>query len=156
MALLGRQQADLYAAETEALEGLGLAWRRLPAAQAYLDALIGSAWFFDHWPTLVRVTIERRGRGSVWSTCQHLDAHGPHNRATEGVILVAEGSLTQAVVLHELAHLLLPAGAGHGPAFARTMLRLVRHEMGFFAFSALHEALRHTESFRAVDFADVG
>jgi hypothetical protein len=144
---LAPHQAALYSAEAASIEGLGRRWRRLADAQRYVDELIGSAWFFDHWPTFLRCTIERRGSGSSWSTCQHLDAAGKDASATEGVILVADGGLTQPVVLHELAHLVLPPGSGHRATFAETHLTLVRHEMGFFAFAEYYHALRALEVF---------
>jgi putative metallohydrolase (TIGR04338 family) len=147
---LSATQAALYAAETRAIDRAGLRWRRLAHAQAYLDDLVSSAWFFDRWPTLLRCTVERRGARSVWSTCHHLDHDGPGATTTEGVILVADGSLAQPVVLHELAHLVVAPGIGHGPAFAETLLTLVRHEMGFFAFAEYYEALRRTDAFRLV------
>jgi len=149
-AKLGTHQADLYAAEAETIDRLGLRWRRLARAQAYVDGLIGSTWFFDHWPHFVGCTVERRGAGSVWSTCQHLDIEGPRGRPTEGVILLADGELRQPVVLHELAHLLVPPGTGHRPPFPETLLTLVRHEMGFFAFADYLHALRRRPAFRAV------
>jgi hypothetical protein len=144
---LAPHQAALYVAEAASIDGLGRRWRRLADAQSYVDGLIGSAWFFDRWPGFVRCTVERRGSGSVWSTCQHLDASGVGGNATEGVILLADGGLTQPVVLHELAHLLLPPGSGHHAAFAETHLTLVRHEMGFFAFADYYHALRTLEGF---------
>jgi hypothetical protein len=147
---LSATQAALYAAEARALDHVGVRWRRLGDAQAYLDTLLGSGWFFRRWPTLLRCTIERRGSNSVWSTCHQLDRDGPGGTATEGVILVADGSLTQPVVLHELAHLLTVPAAGHGPAFAETLLTLVRHEMGFFAFADYYETLRRTDGFRLI------
>jgi hypothetical protein len=139
---LGSHQADLYAAEAETIDGLGLRWVRRATAQAYVDGLIESEWFSELWPSFLRCTVERRGSGSVWSTCQPLDADGPRGSATEGVILLADRCLTQPVVLHELAHLLLPPHTGHQPPFAETLLTLVRHEMGFFAFAELYHALR--------------
>jgi putative metallohydrolase (TIGR04338 family) len=148
-ATLGERQAALYAAEEEALAGLGLRWRRLPEAQAYVDGLVASAWFGDRWPHCVQVTVERRGRGAVWSTCQGLDGDGPGGRPTEGVVFVA-GPLRQPVVLHELAHLLAPPGAGHGPVFAETMLSLVHHEMGLTAFADYLHALRRCPGFASV------
>jgi hypothetical protein len=147
---LGPQQAALYAVEDGTIAGLGLRWRRIAEVQAYVDRLIDSAWFFEHWPSLVRCSIERRGSGSTWSTCQHLDDRGREGRATEGVILLADGCLNQPVVLHELAHLLLPPGLGHQLVFAETLLMLVRHEMGFYAFADCYQALRSTEAFRHV------
>jgi len=147
---LGALQAGLYAAERETIAVLGIRWRRLADAQAYVDRLICSEWFFERWPHLVRCTVERRGEGSVWSTCQPLDAQGLAGGATEGVVLVADGALAQPVVLHELAHLLVSPGTGHQPAFAETLLSLVRHEMGFDAFAAYYHALRRREGFAGV------
>ena len=150
MPALGREQAALYAAEAVALDHRGVQWRRLSEAQAYLERLLDSAWFFERWPWFVRVRIQRRGRGSVWSTQQPLDAGGPAGSPTEGVILVADGGLTQPTVLHELSHLLLPPDGGHGPRFVETLLTLVRHEMGFFAFAECYQALRRTEGFETI------
>jgi len=142
---LGSRQAALYAAEAEAIDGLGVRWSRGADVQAYVDGLLESAWFFERWPHFLCCTVERRGSGARWSTCHALDDSGPGGSATEGVLLLA--SLTQPVVLHELAHLLVPPGAGHGPAYAETLLTLVRHEMGFPAFAALYAALRRHEGF---------
>jgi hypothetical protein len=135
-------QAALYSAEAATIDGAGRHWLRLRDAQAYLNDLTGSDWFFEQWPSFVRATIERRGRGSAWSTCTALDANGPGGTPTEGVILLAGQTLAQSTVLHELAHLLVPSGTGHRPAFVETLLVLVRHEMGFFAFADLLDALR--------------
>lgn len=155
-ATLAPRQADLYAAEAETIGSLGLRWTRLTSAQAYVDALIGSAWFFERWPWFVRCTVERRGSGSRWSTCSPLDANGPAARPTEGVVLLAAGCLVQPVLLHELSHLLVPRDAGHGVDFARTLLVLVRHEMGFFAFAEFAHALRSRDSFRDLEMNDAG
>jgi putative metallohydrolase (TIGR04338 family) len=147
---LGAHQASLYVAEAETLDGRGRRWHRRAEVQAYVDTLIASAWFTERWPDLLRCTIERRGSGSVWSTCDRLDASGPGGAATEGVILLADGCLTQPVVLHELAHLLLPPHVGHGPVFAETLMTLVRHEMGFFAFADYYYALRARPGFGSI------
>ncbi len=146
---LGPQQAALYAAEAASIDGLGIVWRRLGDAQLAVDGLVGSAWFAERWPHFVRAVVERRGRGATWSTCNPLDTAGPGGRPTEGVILVA-GALRQPTVLHELTHLLLPRGAGHGRDFAEAMLALVRHEMGFVAYVEYLYALRGHEPFRAI------
>ena len=146
---LGTHQAALYAAEAASIAGLGITWARRADAQRYVDGLVGSGWFGTQWPHFHRATVQRRGRGAVWSLGAALDGTGPDGRPTEGVILVA-GPLRQPVVLHELAHLLLPPGAGHGPAFAETLLTLVRAEMGFPAFAELFHALRRHDAFRKV------
>jgi len=147
---LGFHQERLYAAEAETIAGLGLRWGRLPDARAYVSGLIESEWFGERWPHFLRCDVERRGSGSVWSTCHRLDDDGPGGRPTEGIILVADGALLQPVVLHELAHLLVAPDAGHGPDFAETLLTLVRREMGFFAFAALYHALRRREGFQNI------
>jgi putative metallohydrolase (TIGR04338 family) len=128
---LGVDQARMYAAESS-LQDVGMRWTRYANAQAYVDGLIESEWFFERWPHLLRCTVERRGSGARWSTCARVEGD-----RCEGVILVAPGALTQPVVLHELAHLVLPPDCGHGAPFPDTMLELVRHEMGFYAYSDL-------------------
>jgi putative metallohydrolase (TIGR04338 family) len=125
-------------------------WARLADAQRDLDRLVASAWFAERWPHFERATIERRGRGAVWSLGVALDHAGPWETPTEGVILVA-GALRQPVVLHELAHLLVPDGEGHGPMFAETLLTLVRAEMGFPAFAELYYALRRRALFARIN-----
>jgi putative metallohydrolase (TIGR04338 family) len=147
---LGAQQAALYAAEAESVEALGITWARLADARRHVDRLVQSAWFAERWPHFATATIQRRGHGAVWSLGVALDRAGPHGGPTQGVILLA-GPLRQPVVLHELAHLLLPRGAGHGPPFAETLLTLVRGEMGFPAFAELFHALRRREPFRAIN-----
>jgi putative metallohydrolase (TIGR04338 family) len=146
---LGSHQAALYAAEAVSIAALGITWPRLADAQRYLDGLVGSAWFAGRWPHFRGATVQRRGHRAVWSLGAALDDAGPDGRPTEGAVLVA-GPLRQPVVLHELAHLLLPPGAGHGPAFAETLLTLVRAEMGFPAFAELFHALRRHDAFRGV------
>lgn len=148
---LGDRQAAFYAAEGRSLTGVGRRWRRVSDAQHYVDELVGGDWFGERWPQLVRCTIERRARGARWSTFQALDDDGPHGTATEGVLLVAPTGLDQPTVLHELAHLVLPPETGHGPPFARTLLGLVRHEMGFFAYSDLRAELRSIDGYAGID-----
>jgi putative metallohydrolase (TIGR04338 family) len=147
---LGACQEVLYAAEAETIGDLGVRWPRISDVRLYLERLVESEWFAQRWPHFVRCDVERRGSGSVWSTCHRLDDDGPDGRATEGVVLLADGALIQPVVLHELAHLLLPMDSGHGPDFAETLLTLVRGEMGFFAFAALYHALRRREGFQHI------
>jgi putative metallohydrolase (TIGR04338 family) len=147
---LGTRQAALYAAEAESIERAGVTWARLADAQRDLDRLVASEWFAERWPHFGRATVRRRGRGATWSLGLPLDRSGPRGTATEGVILVA-GPLRQPVVLHELAHLLVPDGEGHGPQFAETLLTLVRAEMGFPAFAELFYALRRREPFARIN-----
>ncbi|HZT64676.1 MAG TPA: hypothetical protein VFA11_02700 [Acidimicrobiales bacterium] len=144
---LGRCQSELYAAEAESIGRRGIRWTKVAAAQAHVDRLVGSPWFAGRWPHFVHCAIERRGRGSVWSVSHPLDSDGPGGLPTEGVILVADGALAQPVLLHELAHLLVPESAGHGPAFAAVHLSLVRHDMGFDAYAEYLGCLRRRPPF---------
>jgi hypothetical protein len=142
--ILGPHQEAMYEAERASIDALGVSWRQHAHVQRHIDQLIGSGWFFDRWPWFVRCTVERRGRGSKWSTCQPLDTDGPDGRPTEGVILLADGSARQPIVLHELAHLLAPVDAGHRRPFAQTLLTLVREDMGFVAFAEFRHGLQNT------------
>ena len=151
MSVLGPRQAALYQAESSALAGVGVRWRRVAEAQHYVGCLVEGEWFSARWPHLVRCVVERRGSGSRWSTYQALDHDGPAGAPTEGVLLLAPDGLDQPTVLHELAHLVEPPPGGHDVAFAETLLALVRHEMGFFAYADLRRALRATEPFCLVD-----
>ena len=153
MPRLGELQRELYAAEAESIDRLGISWRRVADAQAYVEGLVRSQWFGSRWPHFVRATVERRGHGSAWSASVPLDAAAPGGRPTEGVILVADGGLRQPTILHELAHLLAPPDAGHGVAFAEVLLTLVRQEMGFFAFAECFHALRRHAGFSALQEA---
>jgi putative metallohydrolase (TIGR04338 family) len=146
---LGAHQGALYAAEAESIAGLGITWSRIADARRYLDGLVASPWFAERWPHFVRAALERRGSGAVWSTAVALNHDGPRGTPTEGIVLVA-GPLRQPVVLHELAHLLLPRDAGHNREFAETLLALVRAEMGFPAFAELFQALVRREPFQAI------
>lgn len=140
-ARLAPWQRAVYEAEAEGLHGHGITWRRLPEARRYLQALTGSTWFQERWPHLRCCGLERRGSDSRWSLAHGLDADGAGGLPTEGVILLASGPPTQSVVLHELAHLLTPRGTGHRRPFLDAQLELVRHEMGFFAYSDYRAAL---------------
>lgn len=156
MVVLGERQAGLYAAETAALGDRGLRWPSVRDVRRYVDGLVASDWFAARWPHLVAVSLERRGRGSVWSTCRALDGEGPGGRPTEAVVLLADGALVQHVVLHELAHLLGNPGAGHDRDFAALHLALVRHEMGFFAYAAYRRALWTVPGLAGVDDPEAG
>ena len=140
----------MYAAEAASIDGLGRRWRRLADVQAHVDRLIESDWFLERWPDLVRCVVERRGRGSTWSAGCQLGPAGPGRGATEGVILLADDGLRQPVVLHELAHLVVPEEVGHQPPFAEALLTLVRHDMGFFAWAECWHALRRSPLFALV------
>jgi len=136
---LGVVQAAVYAAEAEALEAWGQRWSRLRQAQDYADALVGREWFAQRWPHFEHCEVQRRGSGARYSTAAALggDGSAPHG----AVVLLAPGHLTQAVLLHELAHVLAGAGEGHGREFLVVQLELVRQEMGLPAYIEYRSAV---------------
>lgn len=127
------QQEAVYAAEGVALGGWGRRFRDVREIQAYLDEVTGSDWWIDRWPAISRVVAERF-RSQRWAGV----ASARHQR-----IAVAYGSAREAVVLHELAHIVAP-DAEHGPAFCEALLALVRERMGFYAWVELDRVLRST------------
>jgi putative metallohydrolase (TIGR04338 family) len=142
-ARLGIVQAAVYAAEEEALGGAGVRWRRIGEAQRYAELLVDRDWFAACWPEFGRLHVERRSSGARYSTCAELDGSSrtPTGRPSAAVVLLAPGHLTQAVLLHELAHVLAVGDRGHGPGFLAAQLELVRHEMGVMVWAAYRAAL---------------
>ena len=140
---LGVVQAAVYAAEEEALAGAGIWWRRVAEAQRYADQLVDRAWFAARWPHFGRLQVQRRSSGARYSTCTALEGPeaAPGGPATEALVLLAPGHLTQAVLLHELAHVLAVDDGGHGRRFLATQLELVRHEMGIEVWAGYRAAL---------------
>jgi putative metallohydrolase (TIGR04338 family) len=140
---LGVVQAAVYAAEEEALSPAGVRWRRIGEAQRYAEALVEREWFAARWPEFGRLHVERRSSGARYSTCADLDGSAltPTGRPTAAVVLLAPGHLTQAVLLHEVAHVLAAGDDGHGPGFLAAQLELVRHEMGLMVWAAYRAAL---------------
>lgn len=130
---MGRaRQLAVYAAEEEALAGRGRVFSGPAEAQRYTDELVASAWWGDRWPEIDRVVV------------------GPsRSRRLAGYAVPDAGEMRlssreEAVLLHELAHLVTP-GDGHGPAFTAALLELVRRQMGFHAYGALRSALDGTD-----------
>jgi putative metallohydrolase (TIGR04338 family) len=124
------RQLGVYASEEVALAGAGKEFRNLREVGAYVDDLIASDWWADRWPHIevIPVAGTRSGRFSGY--------------AVEGSGEIRLGCLREAVVLHEVAHVVTP-GAGHGPAFVDALLALVRERLGFHAYGALLTELRH-------------
>lgn len=125
-----RQQEQVYAAEA-ALRSHGRRFKDVRAIQAYLDTLTGSDWWIDRYPTTPRVLASRMS-SKRWAGVA--SAKDPH-------ITIAYGSAEEAVVLHEVAHVLTPTEE-HSPVFCFTLLDLVRENMGFHAYGALLSAFR--------------
>lgn len=125
------RQLAVYAAEDAALDGLGRTFRGPVEMQRYVDGLVASDWWGDRWPRVDRIAVgpSRSGRWSGYAV------------ATGACPEVRLSSRAEAVLLHEIAHVVTP-GAGHGPAFVDALLALVRRQMGFHAYGALASELR--------------
>ena len=123
------RQQSVYAGEEAALAGAGRVFRDLREVRAYVDDLIGSDWWADRWPHIEAIPVARTRSGRF------------SGYAMEGSGEIRVGSLTEPVVLHEVAHVVTP-GAGHGPAFVEALLALVRERLGFPAYGALLAELR--------------
>ena len=126
------QQLSVYASEEAALAGAGRVFRDLREVRAYVDELIGSDWWADRWPHVEAIPVARTRSGRF------------SGYAVEGSGEIRVGSLREPVVLHEVAHV-VTAGAGHGPAFVKALLALVRERLGFPAYGALLAELRRRD-----------
>lgn len=68
------------------------------------------------------------------SNCSHA--------TVEGIMLVGRSGRNLAVILHELAHYATFCADGHGPIYREAMKKLVRREMGFYAWAPLENSYR--------------
>ena len=129
-----QRQLALYAVEDTALDGLGRTFRHLGEVRAYVAELIDSDWWADRWPHIEAIPVAetRSGRFAGYAV----------NGEASGEIRLGRTNLREAVLLHEIAHVVTP-GAGHGPAFVAALLALVRERLGFHAYGALLAELRH-------------
>ena len=123
------RQLCVYASEDAALAGAGREFRDLREVRAYLDDLVASDWWADRWPHIEEIPVGRTRSGRF------------SGYALEGGGEIRIGALREAVVLHEVAHVVTP-GAGHGPTFVEALLALVRERLGFHAYGALLAELR--------------
>lgn len=124
------RQLAIYAGEDAALASIGREFRHLGEVRAYLDELVASDWWADRWPQVESIPVGRTRSGRF------------SGYAVEGAGEIRVGPLREAVVLHEVAHV-VTAGAGHGPAFVTALLALVRERLGFHAYGALLAELRN-------------
>ena len=126
------RQLAVYASEDAALADAGRAFRDRREVRAYLDELVASDWWADHWPHVEAIPVAR-------TRSDRFDGY-----AVEGSGEIRLGSLREPVVLHEVAHVVTP-GAGHGPSFVNALLALVRERLGFPAYGALLAELRRRD-----------
>jgi len=134
------RQLCVYASEDAALAGAGREFRDLGEVRTYVADLVASDWWADRWPHIEAIPVARTcsGRFSGYA----VEGSGEIRLRTGGQVKLP--SLTERVVLHEVAHVVTP-GAGHGPAFIDALLALVRERLGFHAYGALLAELRQRD-----------
>jgi putative metallohydrolase (TIGR04338 family) len=116
------QRSKLYAAESVVR---GQTFESVEAMQAYVDKLIGRAWFKRRWPGVRSIAV-RDGRGRRRAGASSFG----------GYITMPKWSRYEEVVLHEVAHICTDSQYGtrevaaHGWQFAGTLVELVRYETG--------------------------
>jgi len=118
--VIRKSQSDKYA---KYLDG------SIPSCQEYVDAILKTAWFSRRW--MVKHVNVKSGKGA---------------RGGIGGISLGKWARCEAVILHELAHNLVPRSspyaAAHGPEFAGVFHYLVQQVMG------KEEALKLKASFK--------
>lgn len=108
----------------------------IEACQAYVDWLTDQAWFQRRW-----------GRRKL------LVRHKVHGNATGGYgrVTLPPWARTEHVILHEVAHGLLPKPhAWHGPEYVGIFLTLVRHTLGEDAGRRFSDKLRQHKASRSM------
>jgi putative metallohydrolase (TIGR04338 family) len=98
----------------------------IDSVQRYLDDVLGMVAVRQRWPAARRLTARTR-RGAA---AAHYE-----NRDGDGVVAVPDPgagawALRELVILHEMAHHLCGADAGHGPQFVATVCDLAALVMG--------------------------
>lgn len=109
----------VYAAEIAAFEGTSYETLRTLARLVELGAELTARPWWPHGP--VAIVAARR------------DAHSSSTRQRAGagpVIRLAAPQLTEATLVHELAHVLAGVATGHGPAFRRAHVDLTGAAFG--------------------------
>lgn len=106
----------------------------------YLTTVMDTEWFFDAFGPTPQVQVKEWKSRTRWAGCAI--------KSSFTLVLKVSGPIHEAVVLHELAHLLCE-DAGHGQCFVDTQLVLIRNQMGFQAYAEYWHALRETGVFDA-------
>lgn len=112
----------------------------IPSVQRYVDAVLALDWVRRRAPNRAALPARVRARAGAtraeYESVTHTIAVPPHR-------VGGRWAMRELVVLHEIAHHLVPDGR-HGPAFTGCMLelveRLVGDEAGFLLRCALLDA----------------
>lgn len=123
------QRSKVYAAERAS--GLCKFEQTIPDAelQDWVNAVLDRRVIRSRWGARTVEVKRTSGRGGA-------TAHGTWR------INASPGARNEYVMLHEIAHVLTPRDAGHGPAYCGVLLFLVRNVLGKEAHAALLEEMR--------------
>jgi putative metallohydrolase (TIGR04338 family) len=121
-----QQRSRVYRAEPNS----GKRFETMAECEAYVARVTASAWFRKHYGRMTIRCKDGRGRRSA---CAHDWSNS---------LSLPKWARCESVILHEIAHLVTKNDPGHGPRYAREMLRLVRHFMGAAAFRELRDSYK--------------
>ena len=122
----------VYKAEDNVLMPITRRFSTFKEVEQFVESLTASEWWYRTFPNApLHVIVEQRSATAAFSV-----SHG-------NVIAVANNPAhrTSAVILHELAHVASQT-MDHGPIFREALLKMVRHEMGYYAYIDLRNEYR--------------
>jgi putative metallohydrolase (TIGR04338 family) len=130
------QRKRLYRSEWEVPRGA--AYRSLKALKLDLERITTSPWFRERFGELAFDVRDGRGAKRAFYA-----GNGPNGH----VVKFPRGTRYPAVVLHEVAHVVVRAQHGaslapHGPEFAEVLLALVTEFQGAEAATGLSQAFK--------------
>ena len=121
----------MYAAEDSVIDEIGRRLRRWRDVERFVESVVTDPAYLDLFPDgPLEIVLDRRSRSARSSVAL----------PDRDTILIRDGSWNALTVLHELAHLVAPDGAPHGPSFVAAELALVRRFCGFDAYAMLRTA----------------
>jgi putative metallohydrolase (TIGR04338 family) len=121
------QRNRVYTAERRVT--LGKRISKVPDIQAYVNSIISMPEFRNHFPRCHFVDV-KDGRG-----CRR--AYGS---AYEGFIKMPVWSRHELIIIHEVAHVVSPLDAHHGPVYCGNYLWLINLVMGKKVYLQLRES----------------
>ena len=105
----------------------------LAECETYVNSVLRTAHVKQNFNFMGRVKVtDGRGRDSGMAD---------FSEDSRPIIRLPRFTRNQYYILHELSHHLVGFNAKHGPEFTRTLLHLVRAEMGQVAYKTLKDSL---------------
>ena len=130
---LSEQQKNVYNAQS------GITFRNFDTydeVQAWVDSLTASDWWTNAgYDFIVRIEVEK----STTHKCSYAVNRQDDNY---GIIALTEDSKNACVILHEVAHCIVPDRYGHGEQWVRIFLNLVYFALGSDEYLTLYKAFK--------------